>query len=87
MKTTHRKYDDEAGDFRRLSRFILQHNGRPGTRFKGYCEAAITTLPSQSFVRRWARREARGRRTSVRPRRARKAHRPGIKRPGWTAVA
>ena len=26
MKTTHRKYDDEAGDFRRLSRFILEHN-------------------------------------------------------------
>lgn len=26
MKTTHRKYDEEADDFRRLSRFILEHN-------------------------------------------------------------
>lgn len=26
MKTTHRKYDEEAGDFRLLSRFILEHN-------------------------------------------------------------
>ena len=26
MKTTHRDYSEEAGDFTRLSRFILQHN-------------------------------------------------------------
>ncbi|MBP6469255.1 MAG: hypothetical protein KBE23_11580 [Chloroflexi bacterium] len=35
MKTTHRKYEEEAGDFRRLSRFILEHT------ITGYSEAAI----------------------------------------------
>ncbi|MGB4873302.1 MAG: hypothetical protein WBP47_24845 [Candidatus Promineifilaceae bacterium] len=40
MKTTHRKYDDEAGDFRRLSRFILEHT------ITGYSEAAIKLYAS-----------------------------------------
>ena len=40
MKTIHRNYDEEVGDFRRLSRFILEHT------ITGYSEAAIKLYAS-----------------------------------------